>query len=450
MLQKYDNVNPAYPRYEVYGMATYKLGKLKVNLSKAGLAFRWGDGEVRRFPFGLNSKQEDVDDGLDQLDDAYDDGAQAYDDYASDDADAYDYDGGNDAGDDASYTYADDGSADGGYDDGSYDDGSYDDGSYDDGGYDDGSYDDGGYDDNGYDDGSYEDGGYDDGSYDDGSYEDGGYDDGNYDDGSYDDAGYDDEGGYYDEDGNYVEGTQSEPASFMQYIDENDWVTYVLLVLFPPLGIYLLWRRGRFDKIMRIGITAASALWFVLLIYLIVSLASPQGELTSTPGGPTIQPVTPTPTVSVMPSSSVSPTGGVLPSASAGIPGLEDEPTATPLAGDSTQGNVGEFVYAGATGLYYHSNANCPQLGSDTPQYVSLEIAERRGLQACPTCYNQQVYYMTSGGTYYHTDPNCDGGTGQPMQNAYQTTKERAEAAGKRACPVCAGGTAPRAARQPR
>ena len=63
-----------------------------------------------------------------------------------------------------------------------------------------------------------------------------------------------------------------------------------------------------------------------------------------------------------------------------------------PLAGDSTQGNVGEFVYAGATGLYYHSNANCPQLGSDTPQYVSLEIAERRGLEACPTCYNPVSY----------------------------------------------------------
>ena len=62
----------------------------------------------------------------------------------------------------------------------------------------------------------------------------------------------------------------------MQYIDENDWVTYVLLVLFPPLGIYLLWRRGRFDKLMRIGISVASALWFALLIYLIVSLASPQ------------------------------------------------------------------------------------------------------------------------------------------------------------------------------
>ena len=84
-------------------------------------------------------------------------------------------------------------------------------------------------------------------------------------------------------------------------------------------------------------------------------------------------------------------------------------------------------------------------MGSDTPQYVSLEIAERRGLEPCPTCYNQQTYYMTDGGTYYHTNPTCDGGTGVAMSNAYQTTKERAEAAGKVACPVCAGGTAPRA-----
>ena len=47
---------------------------------------------------------------------------------------------------------------------------------------------------------------------------------------------------------------------------------------------------------------------------------------------------------------------------------------------------------------------------------------------------------MTDGGTYYHTNPTCDGGTGVPMENAYQTTRERAETAGKVACPVCAGG----------
>ena len=417
-------------------MATYKLGKLKLNLSKAGVAFRWGDGEIRRFPFGLKSTQDtDVADGLDQYDDAYNDGAQgqSYDGYAGDDAGDYDYGDGSDAGGDASYTYDESGYADDGYGDGSYDAG---------GDYDDGNYDDGDYDDGNYDDGNYDDGNYDDGNYDDGNYDDGNYDDGNYADGDYaDDGSYADDGGYYDEDGNYIEGTAGEAPSFMQYIDENDWVTYVLLVLFPPLGIYLLWRRGRFDKVMRIGISVASALWFVVLIYLIVSLASPQGERTVTPGGPTIRPVTPTPTVSAMPSPSVAPSA--LPSASAGtdLEGIIGGPSATPISGTGTGTAAGEFVWAGSTGLYYHNNRNCTQLGSDTPQYVSLEIAERRGLEPCPTCYNQQVYYMTDRGTYYHTNATCDGGTGSPMQGAYETTKERAEAAGKIACPVCAGGT---------
>ena len=423
-------------------MATYKLGKLKLNLSKAGVAFRWGDGEIKRFPFSLKKTQgEDAADGLDQFDDAYEDGAQdqGYDDYAGDGAGDYGYDDGGDAGGDASYTYDDDGYA---------DDGGYaGDGNYADSGYDDGNYADGSYDDGGYDDGNYADGGYDDSSYDDGGYDDGNYADSGYDDGNYADGGYaGDEGGYYDEDGNYIEGSGNEAPSFMQYIDENDWVTYVLLVLLPPLGIYLLWRRGRFDKIMRIGISVASALWFALLIFLIVSLISSGMNDPNRPvEGPTIRPVTPTPTVSALPSASVAPSGGVLPTASA-LPGVDegiiDAPTATPLTGTGTgDATGGEYVWAGNTGLYYHSNRNCTQLGNDTPQYVSLEIAERRGLQACPTCYNQQIYYMTDRGTYYHTDPNCDGGTGQAMQGAYETTKERAEAAGKRACPVCAGGT---------
>ena len=31
-------------------------------------------------------------------------------------------------------------------------------------------------------------------------------------------------------------------GAVLQYVDENDWVTYLLLFLLPPLGIYLLWR----------------------------------------------------------------------------------------------------------------------------------------------------------------------------------------------------------------
>ena len=347
-------------------MATYKLGKLKLNLSKAGVAFRWGDGEIKRFPFSLKKTQgEDAADGLDQFDDAYEDGAQdqGYDDYAGDGAGDYGYDGGGDAGGDASYTYDDDGYADdGGYaGDGNYADSGYDDGNYADGGYDDGGYDDGNYADGGYDDSSYTDNGYTDNGYDDGAYTDDGYADGDYAEG---------DDGYYDEDGNYIEGGSGEPQSFMQYIDENDWVTYVLLVLFPPLGIYLLWRRGRFDKIMRIGISVASALWFALLIFLIVSLISSGMNDPNRPvEGPTIRPVTPTPTVSALPSASVAPSGGVLPTASA-LPGVDegiiDAPTATPLTGtgtgDATGGEcvsieTGDWSFAATAGyLYKHSS----------------------------------------------------------------------------------------------
>ena len=39
-------------------MATHKLGKLKFNLSKDGLAFRFGDGEIRRLGFGKKAKDE--------------------------------------------------------------------------------------------------------------------------------------------------------------------------------------------------------------------------------------------------------------------------------------------------------------------------------------------------------------------------------------------------------
>ena len=39
-------------------MATYKLGKLKFNFSKDGLAFRFGDGEIHRL--GKNANDEEL------------------------------------------------------------------------------------------------------------------------------------------------------------------------------------------------------------------------------------------------------------------------------------------------------------------------------------------------------------------------------------------------------
>ena len=265
------NLRPVYPD-EVRNMATLKLGKFKIGVSKSGIAFRAGDGEVKRFPFGLDfghgaSEADEEFERYDQDGAAYDQGdAQDYQDYddAPSSADAY------------------------------ADDYAYDEGDYGDQGYDDQGYDDQGYDDQGYDDQGYDDQGYDDQGYDDQGYDDQGYDDRGYDDQGVE---YDDEGGYYDEDGQYVQpdDQQSVAGSFMQYIDENDWVTYVLLVLFAPLGIYLLWRRGRFDMLIRAGISVASALWFVALIWIIVSLIPNAGDDPYVQPGSTSSLITPSP-----------------------------------------------------------------------------------------------------------------------------------------------------------
>jgi len=44
------------------------------------------------------------------------------------------------------------------------------------------------------------------------------------------------------------------------------------LFLLPPLGIFLLWRRNRFEPSIRFAISAASAVWFVILILLLATL----------------------------------------------------------------------------------------------------------------------------------------------------------------------------------
>ena len=84
------------------------------------------------------------------------------------------------------------------------------------------------------------------------------------------DYAYEDEQGYYDQpeadenynDGYYYEDAQraeggddvyydgeEEPQAgpIMDYIENNAWVVWALLVILPPAGIYLLWRFNRYD-----------------------------------------------------------------------------------------------------------------------------------------------------------------------------------------------------------
>lgn len=384
-------------------MAMLRIGKLKFRFKDGGLDYRWGDGEKRRLGLRRKSSEEE--------------NAGLYpEDYVENtDASDLDYDG-RFSGVDEEYDAGD--YADDGYDDGEdYADDGYDDQPYDeepDGGYDDGYDDD--YIDEPYDDG-YADG--DDAYYDDEQYDDG-YDE-RYDDEYADDEEYGDR--YYDEDadGGYAEYPEGSIGAILQYVDENDWVTYLLLALLPPLGIYLLWRRQRFELPVRYGISAASAVWFVALIVLIVMFGfGGRGDRESNPGL-----VVP----SVSPSASADVAASPTPGTSA-TPTVE--PSATPVGG-ATAAPSANVVYASATGNFYHNKSDCELIASsETVTQVTLENAKSRGKYACPYCYGGDLYFATANGKYYHLDYKCSG-----MSNPELYSKEKAEAEGKKECPVC-------------
>lgn len=411
-------------------MATHAIGKFKFNLSKQGLAYRWGDGEIHRL-FAGKSDAADVDneenytgyEGDEYVDDGYAD--PGYDD---------DYEDGADEG------YDDDPGFDDGYDDGYDDDGYADDGYDDDPGYDDG------YADDGYDDG------YDDEAYDEADGYDDGYDEG----GEYDDRYSDEDAGEGYDDGYYDENT----SPLMRYVDENDWVTYLLLFLFPPLGIYLLWRRNRFEKPIRYALSAISAIWFI--VALILLFHNLFGGSSDSPTDATIT-LAPSATVSALDLDGSSGGDGLdvaIDNLGGGTTGDEDtgdetddtvdstvptvEPSPTPLTGGASSATgaavTSDYVYSPATGLYYHSKSDCTNIDQGVSvSRVPKDVAENNRKQsACPVCIgatadgDTTTYYATRGGTYYHVDRTCQGMTG-----ATTYTKEAAERAGKTPCPVC-------------
>ncbi len=416
-------------------MATHKIGKLKFNLSGQGLAYRLGDGTVHRL-FGGKKKQDGEDE---YINDNLPEGADA-------DRDIYDaQDGGYaDDYDDRDGGYADDyDDRDGDYADDDYDDrdGDYAD-DYDD--RDDGYADDG-YDgrDDGYADDDYSDDGYGDDDYD-GGYADDGYGD-DYDD-RYQDEDADDS--YGDGDGYY-----SEQNALMRYVDENDWVTYLLLVLFPPLGIYLLWRRNRFDKPIRWAITAVSAIWFVVaLILLLRGLFGGTGDQQvqpdiTIPPAAVEQTVAPAETDSGI--TSIDLGGGTAgddentgdeDTSDTDDGGLtEASPSPTPLANaaNGASSDTAAYVWSPASGLYYHSTEDCSRIEEGVQVWrVTKEIAENSRHQSpCPDCIGggaAVTYYGTLGGKYYHTDSKCS-----KMKNPLVYTKQAAENEGKTPCPVC-------------
>ena len=350
-------------------MARYDIGKLKLNFSRQGIAFKMGDGRVHRLPFpGGSQPEEDEYEGEtgyreDEDYDRYEDEEDNYGRRASyDDADdAYDRRA-------SRSRYAE----------------------------------------------------YDDDYGDEGEAEE-----------PYEDDYAEDEGA---------------SGSVMQYIEENDWVTLALLVILPPVGIYMLWRRQCYDRPIRIGMSIASMVWFFVLLFLLIPRVFGSGSDTTATQTGTVTLTTVAPTAAVQaaavpvvtPDNSQLTAATVIPIATVASPANEIEvvdpmasPSATPLPGGSASDE--EYVYSPSTGLYYHANETCADIPAGvTTQRVPLDLAVSRGQSACPTCYGGTLYYASENGTHYHIDPTCSN-----MVNPVTITKEAAEQQGKTACPVC-------------
>ena len=147
---------------------------------------------------------------------------------------------------------------------------------------------------------------------------------------------------------------------------------------------------------------------------------------------PTAAPETPVPTFE--------PTAAPTDAASAVLPtvSVTIEPDSTPVPSNGSA-NI-ESVYADSDDLVYVSDDENSMVfhldPADVPgSAITMTRAEAlmNGYLPCESCgANDALYWMTAGGTSFHTAQNC-----RNMANAYQVTALDAIAAGKSACKVC-------------
>lgn len=438
-------------------MAGFNFDSIKNGFSKIGDSFaKPQDDRDYEETYEENAYEEDYEGGYQE------DYEEEYEDDASYSEDAYEEEYASDGYEEASY---DEASYDEPYDDayqeaGEYDDGAYyqedEEASYDDEGeYAESEYDE--YDEEGYDSPSYD-------EYDEDS-EDLGYnpavfanldsEDGDYDDGEYADE-YGDEDGVYDDDGEYYEDgyAEEEPEqtqigavlnNVLSFILENDIVMYAALVLLPPLGIYLLWKKNKFDITVRSALSIASLIWMIIILIILLSRGGDD------------------PTAGDIPNNFMQHTATLAPSNSpaATVPAVQPtEPSATPNTNVGTGIGTGNgtgtvpspaetqitYVYATNNDAYYHAQQNCG--GMTNASTMTLDSATSRGKTACPVCIGGVTtpgatgstgvtgtqYYATARGTWYHINSSCQGMTGASV-----VTEANAIAAGKTACPECIG-----------
>ena len=275
----------------------------------------------------------------------------------------------------------------------------------------------------------------------------------------YDGQGYDGQEDYY--------GAPPREGGRYDFLYSNDYLMYALLVLLPPLGIWILWKRERFTPTIRGIVTAASGIWFVLLlVWLFTAMLStgtdsirtqspsatpPAASMaTAAPqvqGGTTdvVVAATPAPTpLTAVGSNTTDLTGST---GSTGTTGSTGAATTTGTsATDAATVSASDYCYYTSTGQYFHANNDCPELGENAIQ-ATVAIARSRGLKECPSCYGTSaatdaagtstsgtVIYATKKGRYYHVNQTCSN-----MKNAQVYTLNQAKKEGKKPCPTCIG-----------
>ena len=343
---------------------------------------------------------------------------------------------------------------------------------------------------------------YDDRYGDDGYYGEDGYDDGYDDDPYYGDDRYEgddryDEDGYpYEEDPYYDEGEpegdegddypRGPLGDALRFADENDWVTWALLVVLPPLGIWLLWRRQRYARNVNLALSVLSALWLVLAIVLLTHPFRPRTDTTITPqpvGGAATEAeapeATPEPEAEATASGVLSneevdeanavyvakdlpyyhqqqtcsaiPEGGEITRVSRNT-AIEHSLMACPYCLASqysdglcdlvfvdleTEDKSNIQVYCSAFNTHFHTDPSCSDLGTDA-HLVGLKDALLMSKTACDICCPDagRMVFCTKDDTYYHVKDECSG-----MRNASSVTYAEARVTGKKRCPHCIGGT---------
>lgn len=62
----------------------------------------------------------------------------------------------------------------------------------------------------------------------------------------------------------------------------KNWFILIMLFFFAPLGIFLLWRRKKWSKALKIILTAVSLYWFMFVIFVNFPYAPESGSLNTT------------------------------------------------------------------------------------------------------------------------------------------------------------------------